>query len=582
MTLLQPLETLRQPTGALYRAYTEGEARSTRSAGAGDARGANRDRHRRRAGRRRLLDRPHDRSGAAGARAADRRLLHRPRTTCAARSACTRKEDGDHAARRAAARARDGAHGRGRGHRRRERPHRGARRRAVAVHARRSTTARAARALRHAPAVSGRAIAPTRCSTRPCFHDAMPASTIKPIMAAAFLSDPRGRRALARRRARGDARTRRRAGARQPARPADALRLGALPRSHVLRRQGLRRLRAAVGGAGDGARVRLERRLRRARARLAASTTCCSAAPLDAPRRERARAGADCESPTAGCSSEPARRQARRAVAPACRRSRSTPATLRRCAAGADGRRLSDDDWEKCRGGVVVDVVAEGWGQGHARASALGVAGMMATLAAAANGAEPRAAAASRRGGARRRGAASARRSRPRRCACAGAAAPLATPLAHDAAEVILSGLSFSHRAGTARTRVRAGVRRAPLPRHRLDRRQDRHADLSQRRPLARRARAAVRRGRASPADSQARRRAARCGRTSGTSRPTAATARATAALDQGDRRADRAQLARGHAAASTAPATRGPNPAAEIALQIVGRATGFIEGSAP
>ena len=60
---------------------------------------------------------------------------------------------------------------------------------------------------------------------------------------------------------------------------------------------------------------------------------------------------------------------------------------LRRCAAGPDGRRLSDDDWEKCKGGAVVDVVAEGWGQGHARASVLGVAGMMATLAAAANGA---------------------------------------------------------------------------------------------------------------------------------------------------------------------------------------------------
>ena len=34
----------------------------------------------------------------------------------------------------------------------------------------------------------------------------------------------------------------------------------------------------------------------------------------------------------------------------------------------------------------MVDVVAEGWGQGHARASALGAAGMMAMLAAAANG----------------------------------------------------------------------------------------------------------------------------------------------------------------------------------------------------
>ena len=78
------------------------------------------------------------------------------------------------------------------------------------------------------------------------FHDAMPASTIKPIMAAAFLSDPEvGARWLAAERAamQRDGR----AGARQPARPADALRLGALPRPHVLRRQGLRRLPPAVG-----------------------------------------------------------------------------------------------------------------------------------------------------------------------------------------------------------------------------------------------------------------------------------------------------------------------------------------------
>src|SRR5439155_12211802 len=59
---------------------------------------------------------------------------------------------------------------------------------------------------------------------------------------------------------------------------------------------------------------------------------------------------------------------------------------VRRCAEGGDGKWPSRDDWEKCGGGVVVDVVAEGWGQGHARASALGSAGMMATLAAAANG----------------------------------------------------------------------------------------------------------------------------------------------------------------------------------------------------
>src|SRR6185436_11848490 len=35
---------------------------------------------------------------------------------------------------------------------------------------------------------------------------------------------------------------------------------------------------------------------------------------------------------------------------------------VRACANGADGARGSKDDWEKCSGGVVVDVVAEGWG----------------------------------------------------------------------------------------------------------------------------------------------------------------------------------------------------------------------------
>jgi len=126
------------------------------------------------------------------------------------------------------------------------------------------------------------------------------------------------------------------------------------------------------------------------------------------------------------------------------------PGIVRRCALGADGRRGSEDDWEKCKGGAVVDVVAEGWGQGHARATVLGVAGMMATLAAAANG--------------------SARVPRPHLVAAihgvAGASAEsfasaaarwsepqtMPPPLARDAAEVILSGLSFSHRAGTART----------------------------------------------------------------------------------------------------------------------------------
>jgi len=126
------------------------------------------------------------------------------------------------------------------------------------------------------------------------------------------------------------------------------------------------------------------------------------------------------------------------------------PGIVRRCALGADGRRGSDDDWEKCKGGAVVDVVAEGWGQGHARASVLGVAGMMATLAATANGAArvPRPHLVAAVHGVAGDSAAS--------FAAAAArwseAQTIAAPLARDAAEVILSGLSFSHRAGTART----------------------------------------------------------------------------------------------------------------------------------
>jgi hypothetical protein len=126
------------------------------------------------------------------------------------------------------------------------------------------------------------------------------------------------------------------------------------------------------------------------------------------------------------------------------------PTLVRRCAAGPDGRRPSDDDWEKCRGGAMVDVVAEGWGQGHARASALGVAGMMATLAAAANGqAEvrgPHLVEALRGVGAADTATLSTAAVRW------GLTAPRAHGLSAQAATVILSGLSYSHRAGTART----------------------------------------------------------------------------------------------------------------------------------
>jgi hypothetical protein len=126
------------------------------------------------------------------------------------------------------------------------------------------------------------------------------------------------------------------------------------------------------------------------------------------------------------------------------------PAIVRRCAFGADGRRGSDDDWEKCRGGAVVDVVAEGWGQGHARSSALGVAGMLATLAAAANGhAEVRRPHLVQALRGVRDGAAATLQPAVMRWSLA---APQPNLVPHDAAEVILDGLSYSHRAGTART----------------------------------------------------------------------------------------------------------------------------------
>ncbi|HVE49759.1 MAG TPA: hypothetical protein VNG69_09100 [Casimicrobiaceae bacterium] len=122
---------------------------------------------------------------------------------------------------------------------------------------------------------------------------------------------------------------------------------------------------------------------------------------------------------------------------------------IKRCAAGADGRRMSDDDWEKCRGGTVVDVVAEGWGQGHARSTALGVAGMMAAIAAAANGqsevTKPHLVRAVRgtSGFSSTMLQSDLKKWRAR--------ATETNALNRDAAEVILSGLSWSHRNGTAR-----------------------------------------------------------------------------------------------------------------------------------
>ena len=153
----------------------------------------------------------------------------------------------------------------------------------------------------------------------------------------------------------------------------------------------------------------------------------------------------------------------------------------------------------------------------------------------------------------------------------------------HDlarAAEVILSGLSYSHRAGTARLACEQVFDARTLPRHRLDRRQDRHADASpttaarstSSRACARRRRAARRRQR-----SQRVRTAASvqvvCRGVPDRSR--------RSALDEGDRRADRAQLARATPAASTAPATTARIPPRRSRMQIAARHAGHAPGDA-
>jgi cell division protein FtsI/penicillin-binding protein 2 len=283
------------------------------------------------------------------------------------------------------------------------------------------------------------------------YHDAMPASTIKPIMASAFLADGDGR------------------GARLLASERAAMQRDGTPARESLRGQLMR---------SDSARF-LDRMFcgeqgfaacsRPWQVQAAARAFGWDAGCSDGDERcgkidllfGRTLAAADdraalAPAPTAiaygRLLSEPAGKKLgapMHLMAP----SALDAGILRRCAAGPDGRRFSDDDWEKCKGGAVVDVVAEGWGQGHARASVLGVAGMMATLAAAANGAtrvpRPHLVAAVRGVAAAGQGAASD----PVALASARwAGAPLPAPLPREAAEVILSGLSYSHRAGTART----------------------------------------------------------------------------------------------------------------------------------
>jgi hypothetical protein len=275
------------------------------------------------------------------------------------------------------------------------------------------------------------------------FHDAMPASTIKPIMAAAFLSDPDvGARWLA---------TEQAEIARSPTATPTAQSLrGQLMRSDSARF--LDRMFCADRAFGPCARpwaIQKEAAAFGWNGACASPREDCGKRDLlfgqgpDATGEARTLAlevpfGRLLAEPLGGKVGASFRLRAPIAL---------DPGKVKRCAAGPDGHWPGRDDWEKCGGGVIVDVVAEGWGQGHARASALGSAGMMATLAAAANG--------------------QARVRRPhlveRVHGVASADAPAdplarfgldateAVPIASNAAAVILSGLSFGHRAGTSR-----------------------------------------------------------------------------------------------------------------------------------
>jgi hypothetical protein len=280
------------------------------------------------------------------------------------------------------------------------------------------------------------------------FHDAMPASTIKPIMASAFLSDTSvGPRWLA---------TELTAIARGPA---------TLPAAHTLRNELMRsdsarfldRMFCADQGFGPCARPWAVQSF----ASAFGWNGGCAAASLDCGKRD-VLFGRRVDDARQAEGSLPAfmATYGRLMVEPPGARldgsfllrkpARLDDARVRRCAAGPDGRRFSDDDWEKCSGGMVVDVVAEGWGQGHARATALGSAGMMARLAAAANGErEVRAPHLV----ARVRGTGPIEQATlgpPLLPPTAGVAEPV--PLSRDAAAVILSGLTFGPRAGTSRS----------------------------------------------------------------------------------------------------------------------------------
>jgi hypothetical protein len=276
------------------------------------------------------------------------------------------------------------------------------------------------------------------------FHGAMPASTIKPMMATAFFADPLvGARWLAAEQS---------ADPNAPP-PRQSLR-GQLVRSDSARF--LDRMFCADAGFGE---CRRGWDIQAGVTGFGWNAGCADGGGLDCGKRDllfgRAPASAPADGPVLLVSygrlmAEPVRPGAGALhLMPPARFERSL---VQRCALGVDGKRASDDDWEKCRGGALVDVVAEGWGQGHARASALGVAGMMASLAAAANGARsvPRPHLVS--SVTRADGKPAMQMSGPPSLSAWRAAPAEPITIAPDAAALVLGALAHTHRAGTARS----------------------------------------------------------------------------------------------------------------------------------
>jgi hypothetical protein len=263
------------------------------------------------------------------------------------------------------------------------------------------------------------------------YHDAMPASTIKPVMAAAFLSDPVvGKAWLAAERAEMQ---------RTPWPTRDSLR-GQLMRSDSARF--LDRMFCVDRKPAD---CRRPWEVQAAALAFGWNAECADVAQEGCGKRNLlfgvATTGIGGVVPFGRLMVQPA---SETPGAP-MRVAKMVPldaAKVTACAAGPDGRRGTKDDWEKCRARRIVDVAAEGWGQGNARATALGEAGMMASLAAAANGdvpPVPHLVASVRPAGS----------SEPKLVANGqGTGHP---HLSREVAEVIVSGLSYSHRGGTAR-----------------------------------------------------------------------------------------------------------------------------------